>query len=276
MLRIASFLFYGDKIFMTIVVKMRGTCGELAQGFYRGEPILITCPIEKFSTATVSDNFAGVDGLGLKSRAMLDKILKRFGAKDFRFGVRLTSQLPRGKGMASSSADLAAVAQAVALSLGKILSPDELGTLCAAIEPTDGIFYSGVVAMNPLTGRLVKQIRAQEKFQIAVFDYGGEVDTLNFNRRSQFEFPALADSIDFALTEKSALANQTILPKRGLEELMNFAKTLNAVAVNVAHSGTVAGIFFRADDSFATEKISAVRKRFDFLQFLTLTRLATS
>lgn len=259
---------------MTIVVKMRGTCGELAQGFYRGEPILITCPIEKFSTATVSDKFAGVEGLGSKSLAMLDKILKRFGVWDFRFGVRLTSELPRGKGMASSSADLAAVAQAVALSLGKKLSPDELGTLCAAIEPTDGIFYSGVVAMNPLTGRLVKKIRAQEKFQIAVFDYGGEVDTLKLNRRSDFEFPVLGDSIDFALTKKSALANQTILHKRALPELMDFAETLGAIAVNVAHSGTVVGIFFRADDSVA-EKISAVRKRFDFLQFVTLTKLAT-
>lgn len=126
---------------MKIVVKMRGTCGELAQGFYRGEPVLITCPIEKFSTAVVSDEFAGVEGLGSKSLAILDKVC---GGREFKFGLRLTSELPRGKGMASSSADMAAVAQAVALSLGRRLSPDELGKLCASIEPTDGIFYPGV------------------------------------------------------------------------------------------------------------------------------------
>lgn len=259
---------------MTITVKMRGTCGELAQGFYRGEPILITCPIEKFSTAIISDDFAEVERLGSKSLAMLEKVLSIHGAEDFKFGVRLTSELPRGKGMASSSADMAAVAQAVALSFGKNFSPDELGKLCAEIEPTDGIFYSGVVAMNPLTGRLVKTLRAQEKFQIAVFDYGGEVDTLKFNRRSDFEFPALDDEINFMLTEQSALANQKILPKLYLKELMNFAKDLGAVAVNVAHSGTVAGIFFRTEDSRVQEKISAVKNKFDFLQFMTLTRLA--
>jgi uncharacterized protein involved in propanediol utilization len=55
---------------------------------------------------------------------------------------------------------------------------------------------------------------------------------------------------------------------------MNFAETLGAVAVNVAHSGTVTGIFFRADDLQVKEKISVVRKRFDFLKFLMLTRLA--
>ena len=259
---------------MKISVKMRGTCGELAQGFYCGEPILITCPIEKFSLAVVSDEFASIEGLGSKSRAMLDKVLKLFGVKNFPFGVRLTSELPRGKGMASSSADMAAVAQAVALSFGQNFSPAELGKLCADIEPTDGIFYGGVVAMNPLTGELVKKIRVRGKFLIAVFDYGGEVDTLKLNRRSDFEFPTLNDEIDFALMKKSALANQTVLPKRGLFELMNFADKLGALGVNVAHSGTVAGIFFHAEDLRVEEKISAVRKKFDFLQFLTLTRLA--
>ena len=259
---------------MTIKITMRGTCGELAQGFYRGEPILITCPIEKYSTAVVSDEFAGVDGLGYKSLAMLNKVLKIFGVEDFKFGVRLISELPRGKGMASSSADMAVVAQAVALSLGKKLSPDELGKLCTEIEPTDGIFYAGVVAMNPLTGQLIKNIRAQEKFQIAIFDYGGEVDTLKFNRRSDFEFPALDDEINFKLVKNSALANQKILPKRELEELMNFAKDLGAITVNVAHSGTVTGIFFHEDDLHVAEKIFAVQKKFNFLQFVTLTRLA--
>lgn len=256
---------------MKITVKMPGTCGELAQGFFRGEPILITCPIEKFSTVVVSDEFAGVEGLGSKSRAMLENVLKLFGVRDFKFGVRLTSELPRGKGMASSSADIAAVAQAVALSLEKNFSPEELARLCTQLEPTDGIFFDGVVAMNPLTGRLVKKIHAQEKFLIAVFDYGGAVDTLAFNRRSDFVFPALGDVIDFALTEKSALANQKILPKRGLRELIKFAKDVGAVAVNVAHSGTVAGIFFHADDTHVNEKISVISKRFDFLEFLMLT-----
>lgn len=259
---------------MKIVVKMRGTCGELAQGFFRGEPLLITCPIEKFSTAIVSDEFFGVEGLGSKSLAMLQKVLRRFNVKKFSFGVRLISELERGKGMASSSADLAALAQAVALSFGKKFSPAEIGQLCSEIEPTDGIFYDGIVAMNPLTGKLVKNIRAQEKFLIAVFDYGGEVDTVNFNRRSDFEFQILPDTIDFVLMKNSALANQKILPKRGLEELMNFLQEIGAVGVNVAHSGTVAGIFFHADEKFVVEKISAVKKKFDFLQLLTLTRLS--
>ena len=260
--------------FMTIKVKMRGTCGEIAQGFFRGEPILITCPIEKYSIAVVSDKFSGVEGLGSKSKRILDDVLRIFGVKKLPYGLKLTSQLPRGKGMASSSADMAAVAQAAAFSLGKMLSPDVLGKLCAKIEPTDGIFYAGIVAMNPLTGQILKKIRAQEKFQVAVFDYGGEIDTIKLNRRGTFIFPEIGDEISFKLMKSSALANQIVIYKPELENLMNFAENLGAAGVNVAHSGTVAGIFFHADDFGVNEKIFAVRKKFSFLKFVTLTNLA--
>ncbi|MCR5833686.1 MAG: GHMP kinase [Selenomonadaceae bacterium] len=259
---------------MKIVVKMRGTCGELAQGFFRGEPILITCPIEKYSTVTISEELTGAENLGAKSLAMVDKVLKMLGVKNLPYGLKLTSELPRGKGLASSSADTAAVAQAVALSFGQKFSAEDLGKLCAQIEPTDGIFFDGVVAMNPLTGKFIKSIRAQEKFLIAVFDYGGTVNTVEFNRRSDFEITALDDVIDFALTKKSALANQKILPKRGLNNLIEFAEDFGAVGVNIAHSGTVVGIFFHADDLHVDEKICDVRKRFEFLSFMMLTSLA--
>ena len=58
---------------MKLKIKMPGSCGEFVQGFFNGEPILITCPIEKFSTVTVSDEFSGVEGLGEKALAMLKK-----------------------------------------------------------------------------------------------------------------------------------------------------------------------------------------------------------
>ena len=189
---------------MNLKVKVCGSCGEFVQGFFNGEPILITCPIEKFSTVTISDEFGGVEGLGEKSLTML----KKFG--DFKFGIRLETELPRGKGMASSSADLAAVAKAVALSFGKNISAEEIAKLAASIEPTDGIFFSGVVAMNPVTGKFLKNISVPEKYAVAIFDYGGEVDTVKFNRRSSFQISTLDDVLNFEMVEKSALANQEI------------------------------------------------------------------
>lgn len=238
-----------------------------------GEPLLITCPIEKFSTVEISDEFSGIEGLGEKSLAMLEKILKLFGARKFSFGIRLTSELPLGKGMASSSADLAAVAKATALALGREISAEEISSAAAKIEPTDGIFFSGTVAMNPVSGKFIKKISLPEKFLVAIFDYGGEVDTVKFNRRSNFELPELSDNLNLNLTEKSALANQKILYKPQLAEIINFAKNLGAVTVNAAHSGTVIGIFFHAAEQNLPEKISSIQKNFAAINFLDTTRM---
>ncbi len=257
---------------MRLKVKVPGSCGELVQGIYRGEPILITCPIKKFSTVEVSDEFFCVEGLGEKSLLMLEKILDLLQVEK-NFGIKLTSEIPKSKGMASSSADLAAVARAVANFSNKFLSTLILAEIAAQIEPTDGVFFDGVVAMNPVTGKLIKNICLQEKFSVAIFDFGGEIDTLNFNRRSDFKIFELETDLNFDLVEKSALANQKILYKPHLEDIINFAKNLGAVTVNVAHSGTVAGIFFHATDKFIDKKISEIQNRFDCIKFLTLTEV---
>lgn len=253
---------------MKVRLKVPGSCGEFVQGFFQGAPLLITCPVEIFTTVTVSDEFSGVAGLGEKSLAMLEKF-----SLPKNFGVRLVSDLPRAKGMASSSADLAAVAKAVSVALGQELSAEKISELAASIEPTDGIFFSGIVAMNPVTGKFVKNIRVAENFTVAIFDYGGEVDTLKFNRRSDFQIPALAENLIFELVEESARANQSILYKKNLPEITAFAKNLGAVTVNAAHSGTVIGIFFRAGDTAVDAKILEIGRRFEFIKFLTKTRL---
>mgnify|MGYP002621254455 CR=1 FL=1 len=258
---------------MRVKVKVPGSCGELVQGFFAGEPLLVTCPVEIFTRVTVSDEFSGVLGLGEKSLSMLAKTLEFLKAPDFKFGIKLVSELPRAKGMASSSADLAAVSKAAALALGRDISAEKISELAASIEPTDGIFFSGIAAMNPVTGKFVKNIRAAENFQIAIFDYGGTVDTLKFNRRSNFQIPALADALSFELVEASARANQQILYKKNLPEITAFAKNLGAVTVNAAHSGTVIGIFFRAGDE-VDAKILEISRRFEFVKFVALTRLS--
>ena len=249
---------------MRRTVKVPGSCGELVQGFFRGAPILITCPIEKFTTVTISDEFNGVAGLGEKSLAMLRKLhLPK------NLGVRLTTELPRGKGMASSSADLAALAKAADFDL----SAEKISEMASSIEPTDGTFFSGVVAMNPVTGKLIKNIRVAEKYAVAIFDYGGEIDTLKFNRRSNFQISSLDENLNLEMVEKSALANQEILYKPNLREIISFAKKIGAVTVNVAHSGTVIGIFFHAGDLNIDAKIAEIAARFDFVKFMMKTRL---
>lgn len=276
---------------MWIQVKVPGSCGELIQGTMNGVPFLVTCPIDLYSKVTVTPGDLAPAGLGAKSQRALAMTLEYFQRKEYPHALRLESELPPGKGMASSSADIAAVCFAVAASLGKTIMPETVAAIAAAIEPTDGIFFAGIVRMNPLTGICQSRLGFSAPLRIAIFDTGGTVDTLQFRKRTDLAAlnranePKLneawgllqradASSLGQAAT-LSALANQTILPKAALPQIIAEAKCSGAIGVNVAHSGTVLGVLFAPD--FSPENMAAgvarIKKKFPFLTYIRTARM---
>ena len=260
---------------MEFIVKVPGSCGELVQGMISDEPFLITCPIDLYTTVTVSDEFVGHFGLGWKSEAMLEKTLRYFSCNQFNFGIKLESELPHGKGMASSSADIAAVGKAVSLALNVEITAQEIAALATTIEPTDGIFYNGIVAMNPVTGKLLSNSFAIPEYNILIFDFGSQINTLEFKRRSNFFLNELPVTLDMNLVTASALANQSILYKSGLEEIVEFSKSLGALRVNVAHTGTVIGIIFNEymESGKIDEYSKVITDKFPQISFMTKTKI---
>ena len=232
---------------MKLIVKVPGSCGELAQGMLDNKPFLITCPINLFTTVTISDEFKGRIKMGWKSKLMLKRTLEYFDRRKFNFGIAVESELPHSKGMASSSADIAAIAKAAALSLGNDLTAVEIANLATSIEPTDGIFYNGIVVMNPVSGKMLHRFDNVPEYKIAVFDFGSKVNTLDFQRRSNLYLKEIPSTLDLNLATTSALANQNILYKDKLQEIIQLAKSLGALGVNAAHTGTVIGIIFPED-----------------------------
>lgn len=257
---------------MNIIVKVPGSCGELVQGYLNDKPFLITCPIDRFTFVTVSDHFNEYIGLRWKSKLMLERTLKYLGYKKFPFGIKIESQLPAGKGMASSSADIVAVAKAVATALNERLSSTEIANLAVNIEPTDGIFYEGIVAMNPVTGKVFKKYSVPQH-QIAIFDFGDKVNTLEFHRQSNLHIKHLPDNLDLSLMEISALANQSIIHKPKLREIISYSKFLDSIGVNIAHTGTVIGIIFHKEFADIHSCIDLISNRFPHIKFLTLANL---
>ena len=253
---------------MQISIKVPGSCGELFQGIYDNQPILITCPINIFSKVIVSDEFTGIYGLKTKSQIMLKQVLNFIGIKDFPFGIKLESDLPIGKGMASSSADLAAVAKAVSTAFDYELTAEEICKLAAKIEPTDATFAEGIVISNPVTGEILQRVNPLPNYNIAIFDFGGVVNTLELNRRSNLMISNLPQTITSELMIRSAIANQDILFKPHIEEIIDFALSNGAFSVNVAHSGTVIGIFF--DDLFNVQSLS---EYFNHIKLMTIAQL---
>ncbi|MDO4203288.1 MAG: GHMP kinase [Selenomonadaceae bacterium] len=194
----------------------------------------------------------------------MKRTLHYLGKTEFDFGITLSSELPIGKGMASSSADIAAVCFAVAAAYGVELTAPEVSRIAAGIEPTDGVFFENIIRINHMTGECLETMNDFPALKIAVFDAGGAVDTVTFHQRTDLDELSIKneqrtdaamelvrgscapDAWAKAATE-SALANQSILPKKDLPELIEAAKGRGALGVNVAHSGTVIGVLFAPD-----------------------------
>lgn len=249
---------------MKVTVKAPGSCGELAQGTIDGKNFLITCPINVYTEVIVRTDQYTPFHAGRKVLTAINKTIEYLQIKSSRFHVSVRSDLPIGKGMASSSADISAACQSIALSAGKVLTPDEMADIALSIEPTDGIFYPGIVLFDHIKGCIRQPLGDALPMHIVIFDIGGEINTLHFNKRLdlkklnqenedqvyqavQLIRKGLADK-DISLIGKgatmSALANQKILYKPHLEEIIHIGLSWGAVGVNIAHSGTVVGVLF--------------------------------
>jgi L-threonine kinase len=163
--------------------------------------------------------------------------------------------------MGSSSADVAAAIFAVGLALGTKLTPDLVARIAASVEPTDGIMFPGIALMDHREGRILEALGPPPPVEIIALDFGGTVDTMEFNsvdRRPVWR--SIGSEVDRALelvknglrrgdpesigegATISARASQRVIPKPRLPSVLEFAEAVGAVGVNVGHSGTIIGV----------------------------------
>ena len=250
-------------------VRAPGVCGELAQGVIEGIHFLVTCPIDFYSRVTVN---LYSDGPGVeapegcdKTAAAVRRALSQLKNAKVRAEVTINNPIPRGKGMASSSADLAAAIAATGLALGDELTPYQIAQIALSIEPTDGIMIPGVALFDHRAGIIRESLGPPPPMEIVALDLGGTVDTVQFNMVDRFQ---RWQNVDQQTTEAlrllrlgianedpvlvgqgasiSADASQAVLSKPRLGEVKNFAESVGAVGVNVGHSGTIMGVLLDA------------------------------
>ncbi len=257
--------------------RVPGSCGELVQGILDGHNFLVSCPIDIYSVAAVTIvNGTGRvygDAEASKARRMVELTLAHFRRSDVDVWLKLNNAMPRGKGMASSTADMAAASAATAKALGACpeMNPRDTARLALEIEPTDSVLYPGITLFDHKRGNLIKMLGNIPPMRVAVLDFGGTVDTVEFNRINRDSILNRMQSVHLeaiSLIERgiinrnahdigagaslSAIANQEILFKPQLEDVLRLAEDVGAVGVNVAHSGTVIGMLF--DDDVALLK----------------------
>ena len=257
-----------------------GTCGELAQGMLDGILCMVTCPIDVYSTATVELS-PGESGISApadspKARRAVSATLDYLGAAGMEASLSLDSRLPRGKGMASSTADVAAAIAATGAALGRELSPAQVAEIALGVEPSDGVMFPNVSIFDHRKGRIAVTLGTPPPMRVVVLDFGGSVDTLEFNRTDRDGAlkrlgPRMAEAVSLIKdgivrgdplrighgATVSAVANQEVLFNPHLETVLELSRRVGAVGVNVAHSGTVIGMLFR-NDSALVERAAAL------------------
>lgn len=259
-----------------------GTFGELLQGVLpdRGREFLVTLPISRHSTATFTVSpeareIRAYPSYKEKSRRLAEKLLHIFGRDSGGF-LSIESELPAGKGCASSSADLVATARAIQSAFGVSISRASLARVMSSIEPSDGVMYPGTISFYHREGVLRKSLGYLPPLTIVGLDEGGQVDTIEFNARPKpfgrarrVEYEDLLLELERALARRdlhavgeistrSAILNQEILPKTHLDLFLDMRRRYDALGVVAAHSGTHLGLLLNPDSSNGSESLPGI------------------
>ncbi|ODA93212.1 hypothetical protein BFX40_10170 [Mesorhizobium sp. SEMIA 3007] len=246
-----------------------GTFGELLQGqlpvgsVSRDPHFLVTMPIALFARA----HFVPIAGTRsvtvypsrkVKAKRLAENLVIALGASG---GILfLESELPEGKGLASSSADLVATARSIACSFKRRVRTSLIEKLMAEIEPSDGVMYPGVVAYQQRACSLLSFLGQMPPLAIVGIDEGGTVETVDYDQRRgeisashRAEYHQLFDHARIAIplgdtatigriATASALLHQERVPKEHLTSMLKASEATDALGVIVAHSGTMIGI----------------------------------
>lgn len=258
-----------------------GTFGELLQGVLPGDggDFLVTLPVARWSMATFRQD-PGADGITVrpehKKKALrLAHLITEEERRPVRGILTVSSVIPEGKGLASSSADLVATARAVAKSLGTPMPPRRIERLLARIEPTDGVLYPGIVAFHHREVRLRAVLGSLPAMTVVGIDEGGAVDTVAYNRIPKsystaqgYEYARLLNRLTDAIPRhdlaevgrvatRSALMNQPLRYKRSLEPMREICSEVGGLGVAVGHSGTTLGVLLDSRDPSCARRTTA-------------------
>ena len=266
-------------------VRAPGVCGELVQGVQGAHHFLVTCPVDFYSRVQVELFDTGATVLAppecSKAAAAAQAALAHLNREDLTARLTISNAIPRGKGLGSSSADVTAVIAAAGLALGRELSPETIGRLAVSVEPSDGVMFAGITLFDHREGQIKEELGIPPPMEIVAVDFGGTVDTLEFNREDRMGlWRSLQPQTDQALqlvrqgikqgqpalvgqgASISAQASQQVLEKPRLPQVLEFVHAVGAVGVCVGHSGTIIGVLLDARERRGKSTFLKARQTF--------------
>lgn len=239
------------------------SCGEFIQGWIDGGEKLVSCPIDWFSTVSVCEGVM-LPGERPRMRQMLERVVTHFGYSASLANslcMTLESTIPVGKGLASSTADIAATAVATARHLGKELDEPTLAALCVQIEPTDSTVFRKLTLFDHLNAHVQITCPAAPTLELLLLEGNTTLLTEDYHRRNRESvLISSAEALDNAwlrlqrsceqqdvrllgeAATLSAIASQQLLEKPMFTALLSLVEKFDLYGLNVAHSGSVVGL----------------------------------
>ena len=241
------------------------SCGEFVQGILDNEEYLSSYAIDMFSIASLEEKKEDINLGSKKSRKAIEKVFEKFNIpieESKNISLDLKSNIPIGKGMASSTADIGATIKATLSILNKKLNDEEISLIASEIEPTDSIILYKNSIFNPINGSVKKYLSSFDNGRVIILEPKEILETkiirsnpnyLNIKLENKSIIKKSFNLLEKGLTNNdlkligeactlSSLANENIHKKPYLNEIIEISQNMNAYGVNIAHSGTVIGI----------------------------------
>ena len=255
---------------MKFYVVCPASCGEFVQGFLDNEEYLSSYAINLFSVATLEEGKEIIQKGPKKSRRAMELVFEKFGLpvdETKNISLNIKSQIPVGKGMASSTADIGATIKATLSMLNKTLTGEEISKLAVKIEATDSLLLNQHSIFNPLTADIKKYLGGINDAKVVILEPSDILDTKSIRMTPNYKtykmqnkeiikksFELLDEGLaknDLNLIGKactySGLANENIHKKPFLEKIIDISDKYGCYGVNIAHSGTVIGILMHRE-----------------------------
>jgi len=266
-----------------VLVYCPGSCGELIQGLINGKELLISYPIELGTTLWIE--FSDKREKANLMPKMRDAIVKTLNFIEVperyieNIKIKRESQLTFGKGMSSSTADIASTVLGIGTLFGVEIDNNMIARIAVSIEPTDSIIFEDITLFDSLKGEVILPLTPVPSLKVIVLEGKGFVDTLEYHNKITkdlysyaSEWDDIYSKMEYALKSKdwsnvgisairSAKIQQKILPKPYLEDIIECALEFGAYGVNVAHTGTAVGIFMdeMIDEFRIIERLSRLK-----------------
>lgn len=156
------------------------SCGEFVQGVLDNEEYLSSYAINLFSVATLEEGKEVIHTGPRKSRRAMELVFEKFNIpveESKKISLNINSQIPVGKGMASSTADIGATIKATLSMLGKSLTGEEISKLAVKIEATDSLLLNRHSIFNPLTADIKKYMGGIDNAKVVILEPDDILDT---------------------------------------------------------------------------------------------------